>query len=166
MGNILWGTTGTPVCTLQMGYETYPQITGDGLGGAICTWFGSPWHSGFYNQIYIQRVYADGTPGGVEGEPTENAKCKVQKIKLWPNPFYALANIQYSLDKTQPVSLNIYNITGQRVKTLVKAKQKPGSYNIQWNGKSDQGVDLASGIYILCLKAGNINQTQKITYLK
>ncbi|MBI5805199.1 T9SS type A sorting domain-containing protein [candidate division TA06 bacterium] len=157
-GLAYWGATGVTVDSVSTASDRYPKVCSDLSGGLVCAW------EEFY--IYAQRIYADGTPGGVEGEPTENAKGKVQKIKLWPNPFYALANIQYSLDKTQHVSLNIYNITGQRVKTLINGKQNAGIYNLTWSGTNEQGQRLSNGVYFICQKTEDITQTQKISLIR
>ena len=73
----------------------------------------------------------------------------------FPNPFYALTNIKYSLHKQENVTIEIYNSKGQKVRTLVNDEKDAGYYNIAWNGKDDNGKPVSSGIFFYKFKAGN-----------
>ncbi len=72
------------------------------------------------------------------------------KLSNFPNPFNPITTIEYSLNKTDNVKLSIYNILGQKVASLLNAKQRPGEYTIKFNG-----TNLPSGIYIIKLSIGN-----------
>ena len=61
-----------------------------------------------------------------------------------------------------PVSLNVFNLLGQRVRTLVHAVQTSGEYQLIWDGRDDTGVSLASGVYFLRLQVGQDSQTRKV----
>ncbi len=65
----------------------------------------------------------------------------------YPNPFNLLTNIEYSLEKSSNVKINIYNSLGQKIKTLIKEYQGQGNQRIQWNGKNEIGRLVSSGIY-------------------
>jgi hypothetical protein len=87
----------------------------------------------------------------------------------FPNPFNPVTSIQYTVSGSHNdihASLKIYNILGQQVRKLVDEPQKPGSYQVSWNGKDDRGNDVSSGIYFYTLTAGNYRNTRKMVYLK
>jgi len=55
---------------------------------------------------------------------------------------------------------------GQEVRTLVDEELKPGRYSVVWNGKSDNGMDVASGVYFYQLKVGRFSQTRKMVLIR
>ncbi|MEW6687036.1 MAG: FlgD immunoglobulin-like domain containing protein, partial [Candidatus Edwardsbacteria bacterium] len=64
------------------------------------------------------------------------------------------------------VSLKIYNVAGQVVKTLVNEPQEPGYYAVRWDGKNESGVGVASGVYFYRLRAGDFTATKKMILVK
>ena len=66
----------------------------------------------------------------------------------YPNPFNPTTEIYYQLPSTAMVSIKIYNMLGQEVRTLVNSTQKAGFMRVQWDGKNDAGLGVASGIYL------------------
>jgi hypothetical protein len=82
----------------------------------------------------------------------------------YPNPFNPETIIGYRLNLAEPtpVSLRVFNLLGQRVRTLVSAVQSSGEYRILWDGRSDHGTLLASGVYFLRLQVGESGQTRKL----
>ncbi len=70
----------------------------------------------------------------------------------YPNPFNPETTIEYSLPKNGQVRLTVYNIIGQQVRVLVDEKQKTGAHKVMWNGTSENGVQVPSGIYIYRLE--------------
>jgi hypothetical protein len=84
----------------------------------------------------------------------------------YPNPFNPETAIRYSLPERRRVTLAVYNILGQRVKTLVNKEQKAGYYTFHWNGKDDYGREVSSGVYLYKLEAGKFSQTRKMLLLK
>ncbi len=79
----------------------------------------------------------------------------------YPNPFNPSTIINFSIPKESIVTLKIYNILGQEVKTLVNDSKAPGSYSVSFNASS-----LSSGIYLYTLRAGNFFQVKKMLLLK
>lgn len=79
----------------------------------------------------------------------------------YPNPFNPTTTIQYRLPLTAHVTLDIYNIIGQRVKRLVDAEQPAGSYSVQFGGRN-----LASGVYLYRIQAGSFSDIKKMILLK
>jgi flagellar hook assembly protein FlgD len=104
-------------------------------------------------------------PTLVEEGQQETPK-RFELFDSFPNPFNNQAVIRYRLEKTADVSLAIYNLLGQRVRTLVRGKEQSGSVTVIWDGKDDRGGDLSSGIYFCRLQAGESSQTKKLVLLK
>jgi len=79
----------------------------------------------------------------------------------FPNPFNPTTNIQYQLPQVAKVTLKVYDILGSEVATLVNEEQEAGYKEIQFNG-----VNLASGMYVYRLQAGNYISTKKMLMIK
>lgn len=71
----------------------------------------------------------------------------------YPNPFNPETKIRYQLSKRSLVKLEIYNIVGQKVRTLVSGEQTTGTYELAWNGTNDRGGFVGSGVYMYRLQA-------------
>jgi len=84
----------------------------------------------------------------------------------YPNPFNPTTTIEYSIAEDSHVTLKIYNLSGQLVKTLVYEYQTPGHYAITWYGDNDTGQEVASGVYFYHFKAGDFVSTKKMVVLK
>ena len=70
------------------------------------------------------------------------------------------------IDVKSQVELTVYNVLGQQVTTLVNEKLSPGSYEADWDGRSDGGSEVASGIYFYRLHTEAYTQTKKMILLK
>ncbi|MFC1887185.1 Omp28-related outer membrane protein [Candidatus Cloacimonadota bacterium] len=84
----------------------------------------------------------------------------------YPNPFNPVTNIKYSLKKDSKVSLEVYNIKGQLVRTLIKDELKAGNYEVIWEGLDDNRNRVSSGVYFYKLNAGDYSSTKKMILLK
>ncbi len=84
----------------------------------------------------------------------------------YPNPFNPQTTIEYQLPKAGFVELHIFNMLGQRVRTLIEKDQSPGYYKIIWDGKNDIGIPSTSGIYIFRLHTKEFTRTKKMIFLK
>ena len=95
----------------------------------------------------------------VEVEVTTPATFSLEQN--YPNPFNPTTMIQYSIPADQQVSLNIYNLLGQKVLTLVNEVQKAGQHEVNFNAS-----DLASGVYFYKLEAGSLSSIKKMILMK
>jgi len=84
----------------------------------------------------------------------------------YPNPFNPTTQISYDINTATHVKLNIYNVRGQEIKTLVDGLQSPGSKTVTWDGTNNAGQKVAGGVYLYRLQAGDVVQTKKMTLLK
>ena len=84
----------------------------------------------------------------------------------YPEPFNPSTTIKYALPADMRVTIKIFNILGQQMRTLANEIQPAGRKNIQWDGKDDFGKPAASGIYFVQLKAGEQRLVKKITLQK
>ena len=84
----------------------------------------------------------------------------------YPNPFNDRTAISFYLPKQEFVQLDIYNILGQRLKTLLKQYFGPGEQQAWWDGRNASGSTVASGIYLYRLRADNYSKTRKMIILK
>lgn len=84
----------------------------------------------------------------------------------YPNPFNSETTINYVLPTNEFVAIDVYNIAGQQVRTLVSEIQAAGSYSIYWDGLSDAGQELASGVYFYKMMTANFFTARKMTLLR
>jgi hypothetical protein len=84
----------------------------------------------------------------------------------YPNPFNPETQISFTIPRTLTVSLKIYNIVGQEVRTLVSEDRPAGTHTVRWGGLNNQGVRVASGIYVYTFRAGEFVQSKKMTFMK
>lgn len=89
-----------------------------------------------------------------------------QLLQNYPNPFNPETYIRYQLAVSGQIRIDVFNVLGQRVNTLVDGFQEAGYYEMRWDGRSQAGVETGSGVYFYRLKAGNFTQTKKMLKLK
>jgi hypothetical protein len=84
----------------------------------------------------------------------------------YPNPFNPETTISYSVSTEERVIIDVFNIRGQHVRTLVDTHQKPGNYSVVWNGKDESGKDAGSGIFFYRMVSGSYTSNRKMILLK
>ena len=99
-------------------------------------------------------------------ENNSNLPATFNLSQNYPNPFNPITTIRYQIPQQSFVSLEIYNILGQEITTLVSRNQAPGSYKILWNGKNNKGIIVPSSIYMCRLCAGGYTKSIKMLFLK
>ena len=88
-------------------------------------------------------------------------------IGNYPNPFNPTTTISFSITQASPfVTLEIFNIKGQKIKTLVNDKLDEGLHHVVWNGKDDVNKPVASGIYFYKLQTGKYTAVKKMVLMK
>jgi hypothetical protein len=89
-----------------------------------------------------------------------------QLSQNFPNPFNSQTTISYMLGKPNFIHIAIYNLAGQKILDLVNEKQKAGHYTVKWDGLSDTGQRVASGIYFYRFLSSTFVETKKLILLQ
>lgn len=84
----------------------------------------------------------------------------------YPNPFNQVTTIEYNVPSSAQVTIEIFNMLGQKVRTLVNENKSAGTYRIEWNGNDETGQSASTGVYLYRFSAGDIVQTKKMLLLK
>jgi hypothetical protein len=101
-----------------------------------------------------------------ENDQTTQRPAEFELSQNYPNPFNPETKIEYALKKTGHVTLHIYNILGEKVKTLLDQDQPAGFYQINWDGKNDNGKPISSGIYLYKLEVNGFSEAKRMLLLK
>lgn len=109
-------------------------------------------------------TWFDGVSGVEDG--SEVIPSSFALYANYPNPFNPTTNISYTIPEQGQVRLTIYNMLGQVVTTLVNEVQNSGTYELTWNGKSEAGINVSTGVYIYQLSTSNFIATRKMMLLK
>lgn len=148
-------------------------------------------HTGALNQLVTISPYVDSTHGGpffalANGTTTftptvlngwvsyqygdinqpDNTPQQFQLAQNYPNPFNARTEIRFTLTDKSQVTLDIFDILGRRVKTLVNGNYDAGIYTANWDGTDAEGNQISSGIYFYSISVNDKNETHKMVLLK
>jgi hypothetical protein len=105
----------------------------------------------------------------VEATPLEDPTVPVLATELqgnYPNPFNPETTIRYSVKETVPVTIEVYNLKGQLVRTLVNEVKTAGNYSVVWNGRDSHNQPVSSGVYFYKMNAGKYSNTKKMIMMK
>lgn len=101
-----------------------------------------------------------------------DASLSVEKpltLALWhnhPNPFNPTTTIAYQVPRQSEVRIEIYSMLGQKVRTLLNDRKEPGEYKAVWDGRNDGGAQVASGVYMYRMVAGDFMQVRKMILMR
>ena len=84
----------------------------------------------------------------------------------YPNPFNAETKIHFDLPSSELVNLSVYNIMGQRVRTLLNEKKNAGRHTVSWDGKDEYNMSVGTGIYFYRISTNDFKYTRKALLLK
>jgi hypothetical protein len=105
-------------------------------------------------------------PTSVEDDNDGTLPLSFQIYQNYPNPFNPMTKIKYSLPQRSHLKIEVYNVLGQRVRTLVDREESAGSYTVNWDGKAEDGQAVSTGVYLYRFQAGEYVQTKKMVLLK
>jgi subtilisin family serine protease len=108
------------------------------------------------------------TPNGVSSIGPAGGGVPVEYAlgQNYPNPFNPTTRISYTIAERGLVSIDVFDILGRQVSTLVNEVQPAGSYEITWNGRNTGNLPVTSGVYFYRLRSGNFTKTNKMVLLK
>jgi hypothetical protein len=103
----------------------------------------------------------------IEGSAEEdNLPTSFSVSQNYPNPFNPATQFKFDLPRASQVKIEIFNILGQRVKTLVDERRRAGSHVVDWNGQDERGVEVSSGVYFYRMWADEFSDIKKMVLLK
>lgn len=110
-------------------------------------------------------------PGGVDYETVDiNEQSSLpEKVSLsqnYPNPFNMKTEISLSIPNKTYVNLDVFDILGRQIRVLLADNLEPGNYNVIWDGRSDSGEEVSTGMYFYNLKTFDISLTKKMILIK
>ncbi len=141
----------------------------ENFSGAITLGFKSKGKTGDMNiELANAEVQLNGVLGSVNDQTvTLKALPTVYTLaQNFPNPFNPTTTIEYSIPTAGNTTLAIYNLAGQKIRTLVNNVQAPSFYKVVWDGKNDNGMTVATGTYFYKLISGNYSKIVKMTLIK
>jgi hypothetical protein len=171
-GNKWFGTFGSGVSkfdgTNWTTYNTFNSgLPNDFVYAIAIDGSGNKWFATSGGVAYL------GVPTSVPEEEQPNIPLVFELFQNYPNPFNPNTTIPFTVYGSQfivhsPIhtTLKIYNIRGQKVRTLVDDERLPGYYQVFWDGKDNSGKEVASGIYFYQLKAKDYSDTRKMILLR
>lgn len=89
-----------------------------------------------------------------------------QLLQNYPNPFTSETKIIYEIPKQDYVNLSVFNLSGQKIRTLLSEQQFAGSYSVIWNGKDEKGLEVTSGIYFCFIETSSFRFARKMTLFR
>jgi hypothetical protein len=150
-GGAMWLST----ASYQLSSSLAQSITGYQEGASYKV------YSGFWNPWVVEMSPVEWEEFDFSQRPTVFALRQ-----NYPNPFNPTTVIQYALPKSSFVKIEVYNILGQKVRTLMEEEQEPGYKMVDWDGKDDSGAEVSSGVYFYRIEAGSFVECKKMTLLK
>jgi hypothetical protein len=97
------------------------------------------------------------------GDPAVSLPSEFMLSQNYPNPFNPTTTVSYALSEESYVSLKVFNLLGEEVRTLVAETRAAGNYEVTWDGKTNSGKDATSGVYLYQMIAGKFRETRKMT---
>jgi len=84
----------------------------------------------------------------------------------YPNPFNPTMTVEYELPGARHVTVRIFNLTGQEIRTLVDEMKPPGIHKIEWDGLDHRAQEVSTGLYVVRMIAGDFVDSKKIMHLR
>ena len=168
-GSYTWGSTDEMVAVVQLWVDNPDTsfgwiVMGNENTNSTAKRFDSKEHPTESSRPLLTVSY---TPTSVENP--EGLPEQFTLAQNYPNPFNPGTVINYTIPQSlnsSQIKLDIFNLLGQKVITLVDAKQVAGEHSIQWDGKNEAGNLVTSGIYLYRLKAETFVEMRKMTFIR
>jgi beta-xylosidase len=100
------------------------------------------------------------------GRTSRNTPVRISLSDNYPNPFNPSTTVNYTLPQQTHVDMEIFNLHGERISSLVDSYQHAGFYQVRWDGKDDVGRSVTNGLYFCRFHAGTVNRTIRMLLLK
>lgn len=133
------------------------------------TYYINVWSNGKATSIPIQDIQKLTFANLDNVENAEEVTTVIKAFKLlqnYPNPFNPDTKIEYQIPEQGSVTVNIFSINGQLVKTFENTHASSGAYIVTWDGTNNEGLSVASGLYIYRVKYANSVVAKKMLFVK
>ena len=139
------------------------------LESAVRISFGDINQDGFLDLICGDRngglhLYLNASSTQVKSPGSENYEYAL--YTNYPNPFNKATNIAYQIPVMCDVLITVYNLSGQKIKTLVDGKQQAGKHVIHWDATDEQGKKINTGVYLLTMKTNDFTKSIILSFIK
>ncbi|MCK5051378.1 MAG: T9SS type A sorting domain-containing protein [Candidatus Cloacimonetes bacterium] len=143
----------TDTILIEMGDSVAVVLDSGVTGGPSVNW-------SYFDLVEAEMIW------GVGISQHEISQINQTKCTNYPNPFNPTTSISFSIPEKSNVELTIFNIKGQKVKTLVNSNLDQDNHSVIWNGTDENRKPVSSGIYLYKLKTDNFEKTKKMILLK
>ena len=159
--------------TMQISNSTFSMGFGESSSEneTIMSMLGQPFIHSSSNELYridsgflVQLNIPQGTTSVQDA--AEKLPDRFDLFQNYPNPFNPTTTIEYQLPVETHISLTVYNLRGQKIRTLVDEKMNPGKHSLIWDAQNDNGQVMGSGVYMVRLQTENFTKNIKLTFLK
>lgn len=152
----------------DMDYSSADVFNADTLSDYRPLWWGSQWVDPSFEKYFMYRnvVLSNQTTDVDEGTTTQSVSAKTQLEQNYPNPFNPNTTIRFNLAQSSRVKIEIFDLAGRKVSTLVNKVQTAGRHEFEWNGQDDQGNEAAAGMYLYRLTTPNYTESRKMILMK
>jgi hypothetical protein len=146
------------------GLDSYTFDLTNHPGGSFNVWFDVTFEDEFGNpcELTLDPEFDPSSPSAISETPSSAYSLS----QNYPNPFNPVTEISFQIPTDGAVSLEVYDVSGRLVRTLVNGHRTSGPYTERWDGKDDNGRSVATGVYFYRMKAGSFNQTRRMVLLK
>ena len=129
-------------------------------------WDPAPIFKGMFDDIKIYNYSITETPTKVESQENAEIPTTFALKQNYPNPFNPTTQIRFEMPSSQLVKLSVFNVLGQKVKTLVNKQLSAGKYSFEWDGTNESGNLVSSGVYFYRFETPAFTQVHKMMYIR
>ncbi|MCB0749790.1 MAG: T9SS type A sorting domain-containing protein, partial [Ignavibacteriae bacterium] len=113
----------------------------------------------------LKQIDIDGTFEYSDAVEIEVLPTKYELFQNYPNPFNPSTKIKFSMPEDAKININVYNVLGEKVASVISEELKAGFHQVDFNSNST-GYQLASGVYIYTIESKNFSQVKKMILMK
>ena len=125
------------------------------------------------SKVSINNVIVSGPKGNIANVSSDIVSTSIRLVpgvftlhQNYPNPFNPITEIRFDIPEETQVDISIFNLMGQKVKTLKSEKTTPGYHIVQWDGTNDNGMQVSTGMYFYTLQTKMQSAMKKMLFLK
>ena len=90
------------------------------------------------------------------------APSRLEFLGARPNPFRGSTEIQFALPQAMAVAIQVHDLSGRLVRTLLQGEMGAGTHGVTWDGRNDAGLPAGAGVYFTTFRAGDLFKTEKV----